>query len=167
MTYRVSLRSNPRLNLLLVVVGLVSLTAIVVFAAFGVLAGVVALAVAVYIDYQLIKFLKLQLASLVDVSEDGLHCITSAGETLDFPWDSVTHAGVCMSRRHHKTIFLYDEPEDKLVTIPHSFGSIDNLETEISSHIQLAQYTLVADETVRDRIRSLISDQDDGKEDDD
>lgn len=157
MTYRITIRSNPRLLIIPAIVALLLATAIAVFFVFGLIIGIVGIIVVVYLDYQLYKFLRLQLGSYVSVDEDGAHCVTSAGEDIDFPWESITHAGVCTGRRNRRTAFIYDEERDQLVTIPDSFAGLDRLISELQTHTSLGSYQLKPEETVRARLRSMLS----------
>lgn len=166
MKYTVSLGSNPRLWILVAIAALVAVTAIAVFLAFGPIAGAVGLLVALYIDYQLIKFLRLQLSSYIEISDESSTCMTASGDLIVFEWSSVTHAGLCSTKSGRSTIFLYNEDEDKLVTIPDTFSKLDLLTRDVSSHVDLTRHTLAANETVRDYLRKLL-DVDTSTEDDD
>ena len=157
MTYRITVKSNPRLLIIFAIFVLLLGTAIAVFFVFGIIIGIVGAIVVVYLDYQLYKFLRLQLGSYVSVDEDGAHCVTSVGENIDFPWESITHAGVCTGRRNRRTAFVYDEDRDQLVTIPDSFAALDDLISELGTHISLGSYQLKPEETVRARLRSMLS----------
>ncbi len=162
MIYRITLKTNPRLFILIAILALIPATIIAVFLTFGALPGFVGLLVGGYIEYQLIKFLRLQLASMVEIADDGAHCLTSAGENLHFRWGSVSHAGLCTDPKGRKTVFLYNEEDDKLITIPDSFASLDQLSQEILQHVQLEEYDLGIGESVQSRLRSLLrSDIDD------
>jgi len=157
MKYTVSLGSNPRLWILIAIAALVAATAIAVFLAFGPVAGVVGLLVALYIDYQLVKFLRLQLSSYIEISEDNTTCMTSSGDLIVFDWSSVTHAGLCSTKSGRTTIFLYNEDDDQLITIPDTFSKLELLTKDMSSHVTLAPHTLAANETVRDYLRKLLN----------
>lgn len=143
--------------IILAIVALLFATAIAVFFVFGLIIGIVGVIVVVYLDYQLYKFLRQQLGSYVSVDEDGAHCVTSASENIDFPWESITHSGVCTGGRNRRTAFLYDEERDQLVTIPDSFAALDRLISELETHISLGRYQLKPEETVRARLRSMLS----------
>jgi len=170
MTYRITLKSGPRLLIIVAILVLLPVTAVTVFFVFGVLAGLLALAIAAYLEFQLTRFLRLQLASHVTVDESGAHCVTSTGEVIDFTWEDITHAGVCTATNRHRTAFLYDEERDKLVAIPDSFSHLDEFIAEVQKFVTLGSYKLRPDESVRAMLRGMIVDKesaDDEDEDDD
>ncbi len=169
MTYRITLKSSPRLLIIVAILVLLVGTAATLFFVFGVLAGLAGVVVAAYLDFQLWKFLRLQLASHVAVDESGAHCVTSTGETIDFTWDNITHSGVCTASNRHRTAFLYNEDRDQLVAIPDSFAHLDELIAELQKHISLEFYKLRPDESVRAMLRGLLVDKEplDATDDDD
>lgn len=161
MIYRVTLRSNPKVLVLFVV--------IVVLPAAGVLGlvyveGLLRLiipAVAFYLAYHLYRFVGSHLRSYVETSEEGLSCRTTVNEEISFRWDAVTHAGVGRGPRGQGTLFLYDEGEDKLLSIPGEYANWDRLQEELKQYTRgFQELALEGSETVQDRLRAVLgSDQ--------
>lgn len=156
MTYRTSFRSNPRLFVLSFIILLLAAAAIGLLVAFGPLAGIIALLVAAYIIYHLVKFLRMQLASYLEISEDGIRCLTSIGEKLEYTWTSITHSGILREPSGKKWVYLYDENEDRLLTIPETFENIAGLTAELADHVTLKTDNLGLGETVQDRLKKMV-----------
>jgi hypothetical protein len=89
--------------------------------------GIAGLALAGYIDYQLVKFLRGQLSSFVETTDHGMNCLTSTGDRIDYSWDALSAVGFARPHKDRPFLFVYREEGDKLVTIPREYGEFDAL----------------------------------------
>jgi hypothetical protein len=174
--YRITVRSNPRLLVIpVLVVGLLGL-ALAAFTA-GPLLGIVAVAFAGYIAYALVRFVRKQLACVVDVLEDTLVLDLYGEEKIAVAWRDLTHLGVARDGRKRRVLFLYREPEDKLLVVPDEFESFDNLVAEVAEKTRASghrtpegsgdpsagpdtaawlEIELGVGETLKDRLRTVV-----------
>jgi hypothetical protein len=160
MIHRITLRSHPRL-LLLVLLGLALIGAAVLALLFlGLLTGIVALAAAAYLVYLLARFLLSHLQSWVETTDRGLRCRMSDGELLDLPWASVTVAGRAVPPRRPRgglpTLFVYCEPQDRLLRVPDEYSGFAGLEDRLRRCTRFHEIALEPGESIEERVRRLI-----------
>lgn len=164
MIHRITLRSHPRL-LLLVLLGLALIGAAVLAMLFlGLLTGVLALAAAAYLVYLPARFLISHLQSWVETTDRGLRCRLSDGELLDLPWASVTVAGRAVpsakpSRKPPEgppILFVYCEPQDRLLRVPDEYSGFAGLEDRLRRCTRFHEIALEPGESIEERIRRLI-----------
>jgi len=118
----------------LVLVGLVAL-GVVAWRFAGMVVGIVVLAIGVYVDVQILRFMASHLGSWVQTTAQGLTCRMPDRSTLQFDWKSLTHTGLCRRPGSRSLLFLYDKALDRLLSIPDEYGRIDDLEQEIRRRI--------------------------------
>jgi hypothetical protein len=129
--YRLTFRTNPRMLLLpVVLVGLIALGALAWRYA-GAVVGIVVLAIGVYLDVQIVRFLAKHLGSWVRTTDQGLSCRLPDGSTLHFDWKNLTRGGICRGSGSRPFLFLYDEKQDRLLSIPNEYNHFAELEEEI------------------------------------
>jgi hypothetical protein len=154
-THRITVRSNPRLLAVpLVVLGLVGL-AVALLTASPVL-GVIALALVGYITYILIRFIRKQLRCSVEVVEDGVSLDLYGEEKLHMTWEEMSHRGTATDAKRRRTLFLYREDADKLLIVPDEFERFDALLAEVGRHGGMLDFALEEGETVQDRLRQIV-----------
>ncbi len=178
MAHRITIRSNPRLLVIpLVIVGLLAL-ALAAFTA-GPLLGIGALAFGGYIAYTLVRFVRKQLACVVEVLDDTLVLDLYGEEKVTVAWADVTHLGTARDGRKRRMLFLYREPEDKLLVVPDEFDRFDLLVASVAGKVGSApqgaqapdgtsptatppqvpawlELELGTGETLKDRLRSIV-----------
>ncbi len=81
MTYRVSVRANPRILLLFVIIPALPVAGALFTVFVDRTLGIVGLAAGVYVSYHLTKFLSRHLRSYIETDEAGLKCRTTANTT--------------------------------------------------------------------------------------
>lgn len=156
MRHRLTLRSNPRLIvLILLLIGLPAGGLLLLIYA-GLPLGILGLAAAGYLDYTMLRFLHGHARSWVETTESELTCRMPDGELFSFPWDSITLAGYCTQERGRPFLFVCDLRADKLVTIPREYGDFDALHSEIRARTPFRKLSLARGETIRDRLQNIL-----------
>lgn len=162
MSYRMTVRSNPKL---LVVPGVVVALLAVAISLFSVgpVLGIIALAVGGYLSWTLVRFIRKQLQCSVDVVEEGVVLDLYGEEKVTAPWDRISHLGTAVDTRGRKSVFLYREAEDKLLVIPDEFERFGEIVTRIrESSLATApertfhEISLGLGESVKDRLRTIV-----------
>ena len=129
--YRLSFRTNPRMILLpVVLVGLIS-AGVVAWRYAGPVVGLVVLAIALYVDVQILRFLRKHLKSWVESTEEGLSARLPEGTTLRMSWKELTRAGLCLRSGSRPFLFLYAGKQDRLLCIPDEYSHFGELQEEI------------------------------------
>ena len=131
MLYRLTFGTNPRMLLLpVVLVGLLAL-GVLAWRYAGAVVGIVVLAIGIYLDVQIVRFLAKHLRSWVRTTEQGLSCRLPDGSSLHFDWENLSRTGICRGSGSRPFLFLYDEKQDRLLSIPNEYGHFAELEEEI------------------------------------
>ena len=97
--------------------------------------GVVVLAISAWVSYHLVRYTMYQFRSQVRSSDDEVICVTSMGFESVMQWSAVTHAGSFSTDRSGVYLFLYNEDEDELLSIPPFYTDRDQLEKRIRDHV--------------------------------
>lgn len=161
MTHRVTLASNPRILLLALVLLALPAVGVLLLVYAGTLAGLLALAVAAYLDYTMIRYLVRNLHSRVVTSDVAISCRLPDGQELDFPWNAVTIAGHCVQKGNRPFLFVYDEKMDKIVTIPDEYSNFPALQEELRRRLPAGVFrevVLQEGQTIAERLRPLLAD---------
>ena len=156
MIYRLSLAANPKIFLLLLFLLLLPPAGIFALLNFGIVLGIIALAAALYFDYHMLKFLIGHIKSRIETSEMGIKCRTPVGESLEFSWSGITHAGSVAGKKTPYALFIYSEPEDRLLKIPAGYTDFESLHKEIRDHTAFTSYALSKTETLEDRLQQIV-----------
>ena len=135
MVYRFNIRKNPRVILLGVIPAVLLIGSVALLILVQPLLGLGALAVSAYVSYHLVKFLRNNVKSEIRTYDDELVCDTSMGEKTQIEWKSITHAGRYFVGDELALLFVYNETDDKLLTIPFQYSQMDELEREIRDQV--------------------------------
>jgi hypothetical protein len=153
--HRITVRSNPRLLFVpLVIAGIVGVAVALIFA--SPVLGVIALALAGYIAFILVRFIGKQLKCSVQVLEDGVSLDLYGEDKLHMAWEDMSHRGTASDAKRRSALFFYREDADKLLVVPDEFERFDELVAEVRRHGDLLELTLEEGETVQDRLRQLV-----------
>jgi hypothetical protein len=117
-----------------VVAGLIA-AGVVAWRYAGAVVGIVVLAIGIFLDVKIVRFLARHLRSWVRTSEQGLSCRLPDGSTLHFDWGNLTRAGISRGSGGRPFVFLYDENQDRLLSIPNEYSHFADLEEEIRSRV--------------------------------
>jgi hypothetical protein len=134
MRYDFNWRQAPRIVLLPVIAAVLSIGSIVVIVLVNVIAGIIALVISAWISYQLVRFMVSHMKSHVKTTESGLSSLTSFGVTLTMGWEDVSHAGAFEAGKSGRYVFVYNEAEDDLLSIPSYYTNFRELEAQIRAH---------------------------------
>ncbi|MCK4514856.1 MAG: hypothetical protein KAU31_06335 [Spirochaetaceae bacterium] len=135
MIHRFDPKGAPRVFVLPAVAVIVVGGSIVLLALGQVLIGVIALAISAWISYHLVRFTVYQFKSQVQTSDDELLCITSMGVETGMPWSAVSHAGSYVTERSGVYLFVYNESDDELLSIPPYYTDQEQLDSRIRDNV--------------------------------
>jgi hypothetical protein len=174
MIYRITLSSNPKSILVILLAVLLPTAGVLSFQILPSFISVVLVILGVYLSYQLFKFLKNIFLSSIEVSEYGMKFRITAKETASLSWESISFAGMCRQEKMKPSVFLYNETDDRLLTIPSEYTNFENLLIELKEWlpIEIVEIELSRSETIRDYLRDKLGlegkepDNDDEVEDD-
>jgi hypothetical protein len=93
------------------------------------------LAIAVYLDLQIVRFLRNHLRSWVETTNQGLSARLPDGTALRFAWKGLTRTGLCLRSGSRPFLFLYDGEQDRLLSIPNEYSHFAQLQEEIQRRI--------------------------------
>jgi len=156
MRHTITLSSNPRMVVLILLVLILPAVGVLLLIFAGIVIGILALAGAAYLDYTILRFLRNHLKSWVEASEEQLRCRMPDGEMLVFPWKQVTVAGYCIQEQGRPFVFVYRDEEDKLVTIPEEYNQFETLLSSIKQRTPFEELSLAKGETIQDRLKVML-----------
>jgi hypothetical protein len=156
MIYRLSIAANPKIFLLLFLLLLLPPAGIFALIHLGIIMGIIALAAALYFDYHMLKFLIGHLKSRIETDDTGIKCLTPMGESLEFNWKNISHAGSVAEKKTSYSLFIYSEADDRLLKIPGGYTDFDQLRAEIRDHTAFTEYELSDTETLEDRLKQIV-----------
>lgn len=158
MIYKTSIRTNPKILLLFLIMAVLLAAGIVTLIILGVLPGIIILVIAVYLNYHLIKFIRLQINSYIKETSEGIECLTTTNEKIYIPWSEISYSGTFSHGSHEKRyIFVYSDEQDQLLTIPDEYENIDKLLDSLSERFSLLQFNLDQHETIQDKLKEMLS----------
>jgi hypothetical protein len=157
--YRMTIRANPRL-LFIPLVSLVLVGIAVACFAVSAILGVVALLVAGYIGYALLRFVSKQLRCTVEVLDEGISLDLYGEEKIHMGWEEMSHMGVAADRKRRRVLFFYREDIDKLLIVPDEVEGFDDLLVDARSRSRtrggMIELSLREGETVKDELRRIV-----------
>lgn len=156
MRHRITVTSNPRILVLLVLMIAFPAAGVLLLVFAGTIVGVLALAGAAYLDYRMLLFLRSHLQSWVETTDTELTFRMPDGELLHFPWNQVVAAGYCTQERGRPFLFVYRGEGDKLVTIPQEYSDFRALYGQIEQRSPFETLSLKAGETIQERLKEKL-----------
>ena len=160
MLYRLTFRTNPRMILLPIVLAGLIAAGVVAWRYAGAVVGLVVLAIAIYADIQIVRFLRRHLKSWVETTDEGLTARLPEGTTLHIPWSGLSRAGLCLRSGSRPILFLYDRSQDRLLCIPNEYSHFQELEEEIRRRTPRAtpfdQVRLRKEEMIEDWLKEQV-----------
>ncbi len=157
MRHRLTLTSNPRLILLILILVVLPAAGVLLLIFAGIVIGIIALAAAGYLDYLMLRFFRNHLKSWVETSDSELTCKMPDGDLLTFPWEKITVAGCCTPAKGRPFLFVYRDEGDKLVTIPNEYTDFDMLQDQISRRRPFREISLVQGESIQKRLKQILN----------
>ena len=156
MVYRITLKSNPKILLVALIVVATPVGALLTFLFLPPLVSVILTVVGGYLSYHLGKFFFTTLRSRISVSDEGPVFDLSAKETVRFEWAEITHAGLCSRTKGGRVAYVYNDTEDKLITVPDEYADFGGFVEELRSGTEVEDVSLAEDQTVQDYLREKI-----------
>ena len=159
MTYRMTVRSNPRLLLVFLAPPVIVAGGILLLFLLGILYGLIALAAAVFFAYTLLRLTRRQLATRIQPLADEILFTLHGSEKIRIPWDKIRIAGMAIDRtrrRRERRLFVYEEEGDQLFTLTDEFENLDGLAAEVREKTDFRDFELSPGETLKGKIRELI-----------
>ena len=138
---------------------------IAMFFLLGPFYGIVATAIAAFIDWTMFKILRRQMRTTVTVDEDGARFNLYGEERIDLSWPEVTLVGLAVEQgrrgRRARQLFFYKEDGDRLMVVPAEFDRFAGLEAE-TRRLRCRAFRDIALEPAKpckQRLRTLASGQ--------
>lgn len=163
MQYRITVRSNPKVLLIgLVILGLPGI-GVAAFFLWTPVAGVILTLIGGFFSYNFFKLVRSILSSRIETHDDAVVFDFGKGHRDEFRWDQITHAGLWSDGEKQRSIFVYDEEEDRLVTVPSEYQGFDDLVEEIRFGVEeqsggvFEVIELGTRETIHDYLKSLVA----------
>lgn len=159
MTYRVSLRANPRILVLFVAIPALPVAGVLLTLFVDRTIGIIGLAAGSYLSYHLTKYLSSHLRSYIETGDDELKCKTTSGDEIVLRWSSISHAGQCLPQKGADYLFVYSNDDDRLLTIPKGYSGYEKLREEIRKRVGpslFRELVLVAEESLKDRLKLML-----------
>ena len=126
MDHRMTFTSNPRIVLLFIVVVAMFAVSVAGFVSLGLRYGFIFLALALFLAYQFGKFALAHARSLITTSDEGIRFRMPTTEQESFLWEKVSCSGYCTQARGKPFLFLYNESDDRLITVPREYSDFDS-----------------------------------------
>jgi len=120
------------------------------------LLGIIALVVSLYFDYNIYKFIRMQLKSYIETDEDGISCLTPSSDSVYIPWDNLTFAGT-YSQGKSDGIYLYSENQDQLLIIPNEYSDLELLKDQLAEKHSLTHLLLEKRKPLREQVKEHLS----------
>jgi hypothetical protein len=158
-----TVRSNPRILLVYVILPLVLAAGIGAPFVIGIIGGLIALAAAAFFVWQLLKLTRRQLATRIETLTDEVAFHLHGDEKIVFPWDEVRISGVALTsdaagvpRKKGRRLFIYCEKTDKMFAVTDEFAGLDSLAEELRAKTEFHDIVLSPGETLKDRLREIV-----------
>lgn len=156
MDHRMTFTSNPRIVLLFIVVVAMFAVSVAGFVSLGLLYGFIFLALALFLAYQFGKFALAHARSLITTSDEGIRFRMPTTEQESFLWEKVSCSGYCTQARGKPFLFLYNESDDRLITVPREYSDFDSLIERVRAATPFESYSLSSGETIQDVLRRKL-----------
>jgi hypothetical protein len=90
----------------------------------------------------------------VVTTDEGITVEHAGIGTRAYEWDEISRAGYAVPRdkRERPVIFIYEEEQDRLITIPDEFEEFKALLGEVRRHTDFEDIVLAPGETVEQRL---------------
>jgi uncharacterized membrane protein len=157
-----TVRSNPRILIVFTTIPVIILVAAGLLFLLGVLVGLLALAVAVFISWTILRITRRQLSSCVETLTDEIVFNLLGDEKLALPWKQVRVSGIATERsarrrrERERRLFVYDEQDDRMFALTDEFENLDGLAAELRQKTDFREIELSPGETLKDRLLQLV-----------
>jgi hypothetical protein len=163
MVYRMTVRSNPRVLAVYLLMPLVIGVGVAAPFVIGVFYGLVALVAAGFFVWSMVRLTRRQLATRVETLTDEILFRLHGDEKILVPWEKVRFSGVALVTdkagspvRKGRRLFIYNEEEDRLLTLTDEFENMDGLAAELRGKTDFRELVLAEGETLKQKLRELV-----------
>ena len=158
-----SVRSNPRLLLVYALAPIgVGLGVGAIFL-LGPLFGLIVLALALFMAWSMLKFLRRQTSTRLETLTDEIVFTLNDGDKVVYPWENIRVAGIAVEqddagrpRARSRRLFLYNEQDDKMIALTDEFENLDALAAELRKKTDFREILLVPGETLKGKLREIV-----------
>lgn len=157
--YRMTVRSNPRILLVVILLPVLVAAGIGSIFLLGPLIGLIILAVVLFFAWTLGKLIRRQLATRIETLTDELLFNLHGDEKVFFPWEKVRICGFATEEGREgkdRRLFVYNEEADKMFTLTDEFEDLDGLAEELRQKSEFRELVLAPGETLKEKLRELI-----------
>jgi hypothetical protein len=159
--YRITLRSHPRILVIYGVAALIVAAGVGCVFLLGPLFGLIALAAALFIGYQVVKIIRRQMSTRVETLTDEILFVQNFDEKLSFPWEKVRMTGMAQDpgedgKHPVRRLFVYNEEDDRMIALTDEFENLDGLAAELRERTDFREITLEVGETLKEKLREII-----------
>jgi hypothetical protein len=156
-----TLLSNPRLAVFAVALPALLAAGIAVFPLMGPLYGILAIAIAAFVDWTMLKILRRQMRTTVTVDDEGARFNLYGEEKVGFAWSEIALVGLAVEQGRRgprgRQLFFYKEDGDRLMVVPAEFERFADLEAETRRCATgFRDIVLAAGETLKHKLRPLL-----------
>jgi hypothetical protein len=156
-----TLRSNPRLAVFALALPALLAVGIAVFPLMGPLYGIMAFAVAAFVDWTMLKILRRQMKTTVTVDDEGARFNLYGEEKVGFAWSEIALVGLAIEQGRRgpraRQLFFYKEDGDRLMVVPAEFERFADLEAETRRYATgFRDIVLATGETLKNKLRPLL-----------
>jgi hypothetical protein len=160
-TTRMTLHSNPRLAVFALALPALLAAGVAVFPLMGPIYGILAIAVAGFIDWTMLKILRRQMKTTVTVDDEGARFNLYGEEKIGFAWSEIALVGLAVEQGRRgprgRQLFYYKEDGDRLMVVPAEFERFADLEAETRRYATgFRDIVLATGETLKTRLRPLL-----------
>jgi hypothetical protein len=163
MVYRMTVRSNPRILAIYILIPVIICAGVASFFVFGALYGLIGVAAAAFFAWSLVRLTRRQLATRIETLTDEVLFRLHGDEKILVPWGKVRFAGFALvadktgsPTRKDRRLFIYNEEEDRLLTLTDEFENMDGLAAELRKKTDFRDLVLAEGETLKEKLRELV-----------
>ena len=164
MTYRITLRSNPRIILTILIAVALPGIGIASFTFWPPVAAVIATVVGGFFGYHFLKLIRSIISSKIVTSESGVSFDFGKGHISEFSWDGITHAGKFTDTSRKPMFYVYDETDDRLISVPNEYERFEEIVAAVRAGVgeRFEDFDLGPFVSINEYLKSKIGPEDDG-----
>lgn len=159
MKYRITLSSNPRMIGILAIIALLPGAGIACFFVLPVFLAIIITIVGSYISYHLVKYVLTIIRSEVETKEDSIRFVLGKDNITEIEWEHIDYAGYCTQGRSKPFLYIYQEEEDKLLTVPSEYNGFSDLVDELRKRVAVEDVALGETDTINDYLKEKLEDR--------
>jgi len=158
-----TLRSNPRLLIAYAVTLVVVALGIGSIFLLGPVFGLIALAVAGFLSWSILKLLRRQTSARLETLTEEIVFTIPSEDKVVYPWEAIRVTGIAIEqddagrlRRRERRLFLYNEKDDKMIALTDEFENLDGLAVELRAKTDFREIILLPGETLKGKLREVV-----------